>query len=129
MTERPRNSYPSLAWLFAYLAVIALVLAGVIYGRRQALEVYGSQEAQAEWNAWRDDAKKMAAEPSPVKRRVPQSAEPPALVLMRDHFAVCLGGALLLSTVLFGTFMVLVRGAISESRRVGQARKASAGPP
>jgi hypothetical protein len=54
----------------------------------------------------------MAQGAGPVKRRVPGSLEPPALVLMRDHFAVCLGFALLLSTVLFGTFMFFVRGAM-----------------
>ena len=49
----------------------------------------------------------------PVKRRVPKSAEPPALKLMRDHFGVCLGLSLVLSSVLFGTFMIFVRGAIA----------------
>jgi hypothetical protein len=78
-----------------------------------ALEVYGTPEAQAEWDAWRDDAKKMAEEPSVVKRRAPKSIQPPALVLMRDYFAICLTIAAVLSSVLFGTFMVLVRGAIS----------------
>ena len=57
--------------------------------------------------------KKMADEPNVVQRRAPKSAEPPALVLMRDHFAACLAIAVLLSSVLFGTFMVLVRGALS----------------
>ena len=59
----------------------------------------------------------MAEQPYPVKRRVPKSAEPPALVLMRDYFAVCLAIAVVLSSVLFGTFMVLVRGAMSSRAR------------
>ena len=118
----------TLFWFLAYFAVIALVLCGVMYGRRQALEIYGSNDAQAEWDAWREDARKMAEQPNPVKRRAPKSVEPPALVLMRDYFAVCLGLALVLSTVLFGTFMVLVRGALSDGR-VGQASGARAGPP
>ena len=54
-------------------------------------------------------------------------AQPPALVLMRDHFGVCLSLAIVLSTVLFGTFMMLVRGAMGS--RVGQASGACAGPP
>jgi hypothetical protein len=114
----------NVVWLLAYFAVIGLVLGGVVYGRRQALKVYGSSAAQAEWDEWRADAKKMAEQPSSVKRRVPKSAEPPALVLMRDYFAVCLAGALLLSTVLFGTFMVLVRGAFaSSSQSVHRSRR------
>src|SRR4051794_462944 len=104
--------WPNVAWIIGYLLTIALVAGAVIYGRQRALEVYGSAAAQGEWDQWRADAQKMAEQPSTVKRRVPQSAEPPALVLMRDYFAVCLAGALILSTVLFGTFMLLVRGAM-----------------
>jgi hypothetical protein len=57
----------------------------------------------------------MAEQPSTVKRRAPKSAEPPALVLMRDYFAVCLALAIVLSTVLFGTFMFFVRGALQQN--------------
>ena len=60
----------------------------------------------------------------PVKRREPKSLEPPALVLMRDHFAVCLGLALLLSTVLFGTFMFFVRGALASGSLTPSATRA-----
>jgi len=102
-----------LPWLLAYLLLMAPVIGGVYYARRQALAIYGTGQAQAEWDAWRDEAKKMAGQPSPVKRRVPASAQPPALVLMRDHFAVCLGLALVLSTVLFATFMFFLRGAVA----------------
>ena len=106
-------SLASFVWLLAYLVFLALIAGGVYYGRSRALAIYGSGEAQAEWDTWRADAKKMAEAPHPVKRRIPGSAEPPALVLMRDYFAICLGGSLVLSTVLFGTFMVLVRGALT----------------
>jgi hypothetical protein len=34
------------------------------------------------------------------------------LVLMRDHFGVCLAGALLLASVLFGTLLWLAQGAL-----------------
>ena len=110
-------------WLAAYIILLGLITAGVFYGRQQALQIYGSPAAQAQWDAWRSDARKMAEQPSVVKRRVPQSAEPPALVLMRDYFAVCLAVALVLSTVLFGTFMLLVRGAC----RVGSAHERTVG--
>jgi hypothetical protein len=108
----------SLAWLLAYLTVMVLVTAGLVYGRRQALATYGTEQAQTEWNAWRTDAQGAG----PVKRREPKSLQPPALVLMRDHFAACLALALLLSTVLFGTFMFLIRGTLESNPtlRVGQ---------
>ena len=105
-------SLESLGWLAAYVAVIALVVGGVSYMRIVAMAVYGTPQAQSEWDTWREDVKGLEQQPYPVKRRVPKSAEPPALVLMRDYFGVCLTIAIVLSTVLFGTFMVLVRGAM-----------------
>lgn len=104
----------SLGWLLAYLTVMAAISAGLAYGRWQALATYGTPEAKTQWEDWRKDAAKMAQGPGPVKRRAPKSPEPPALVLMRDHFAACLVLALLLSTVLFGTFMFFLRGALAQ---------------
>jgi hypothetical protein len=109
----PRSRTVKLAWLAAYAAWIALIIGGILYGRGQALAIYGSGVAQAQWDEWRENAKSMTSDQSPVQRRVPKSAEPPALVLMRDYFAVCLIGAVLLSTVLFGTFMFFIQGALA----------------
>jgi hypothetical protein len=102
-----------LLWLLAYFAVLAAVVGGMAYGRAQARAVYGTGAAQSDWDAWRDDARRMTGAEGPVKRRAPRSAEPPALVLMRDHFGACLGLALVLTSILFGTFMVFVRGALA----------------
>jgi hypothetical protein len=109
----------SLAWLLAFITVIALVSAGMSYGRWQAIRTYGTTEASANWTQWRIDVQiEESAGSGPVRRRPPKSAEPPALMLMRDHFAVCLGLALLLSSVLFGTFMIFIRGAFSSDSRL-----------
>jgi hypothetical protein len=108
-------------WLLAYVIAMALVAGGMFYGRRQALVLYGSEESQSQWSEWRSQSKEMAKGSGPVKRREVQSIEPPALVLMRDYFAACVGLALLLSTVLFGTFMFFLRGALSSPTfHVGQ---------
>ena len=103
----------SLAWLLAYITIMGLVSGGLIYSRSQALAIYGSETAQENWDAWRENAKAMAHGTGPVKRREPRSVRPPALVLMQDYFVICLVGAVLLTTVLFGTFMFFVRGAFS----------------
>jgi hypothetical protein len=106
----------SLAWLLAYVMTMALVCAGLTYGRAILLAAYGSEQAQSDWTMWRFDVaiEQHLGEP-PVKRRIPKSDEPPALVLMRDYFPACLGLALLLSSVLFATFAFFVRGALGSS--------------
>ncbi|HEX5102891.1 MAG TPA: hypothetical protein VFV87_03720 [Pirellulaceae bacterium] len=101
-------------WLVAYVALVAAVAGLMFRARGSMLAIYGTDAAQAEWDAWREDAREMASGSGPVKRREPKSAEPPALVLMRDYFAACLGLAVLLSSVLFGTFMVFLRGALRQ---------------
>lgn len=118
MPQPTSNPYQfSPGWLLAYLAVIALVTGGLIYARQMALTTFGTEAAQGEWDTWREEAKDMALGAGPVKRREPKSVEPPALVLMRDHFAVCLGLSLVLSTVLFATTMFFVRGALRDISR------------
>ena len=105
----------AVVWLATYVLLIGTVVGGMLFARQQALAIYGTADAQAEWDAWRDKAKQLAEESGPVKRRVPKSAAPPALVLMRDHFGVCLGLALVLSSVLFAMFVFFVRGAAAQA--------------
>lgn len=106
----------SLAWLLAYVTTMGLVCAGLTYGRANLLAAYGTEQAKSDWTMWRSDVaiEQNLGEP-PVKRRVPKSDEPPALVLMRDYFGACLGLALLLSSVLFATLAFFVRGALGSS--------------
>jgi len=110
-----------MGWLAAYVVVLTLVVGGVSYMRSVAFAVYGTPQAQREWDTWREDVKELEKQPYPVKRRAPKSAEPPALVLMRDYFGVCLVIAIVLSSVLFGTLMVLVRGAMRGNKYASRA--------
>lgn len=110
-----RYKLSDLIWLQLYVALLAAVVGGLFYARHRALVIYGTDRAQVEWDAWREDAKSQAAGKGPVIRRVPRSGEPPALVLMRDYFGVCLVIALGLSSVLFGTLVFFVRGVLNTS--------------
>jgi hypothetical protein len=75
----------SLAWLLAYITVMALVCGGMAYGRWQAFHTYGTPAEQINWRMWRiDTAVEQAYGTGPVQRKTPKSDEPPALVLMRD---------------------------------------------
>ena len=111
MTLRYKQS--DLIWFVVYSALMAAVAGGLVYARNRVIAAYGTDQARAEWNTWREDAKSQAEGKGPVTRRVPTNAEPPALVLMRDYFAVCMVIAVALSSILFGTFVFLVRGALN----------------
>ena len=96
-------------WLTLWIALLAAVAAAMFYVRYSVLQS-ASVQTQREWEAWRESVKEGQGQDAPVQRRVPKSEEPPAIVLLRDHFTVCLIIALVLSSVLFGTFLFLVRG-------------------
>ena len=96
----------NVVWMLLYLSMIGGVVAGLSYAARQAVQ-FDSPEARAQWNEFRDEMKKIEG------RRVSKREEPPQLQLLRDHYAACLGMALLLSTLLFATLMFMIRGALA----------------
>lgn len=100
-----------------YVLVLSGVVGGSFYARSWAISVYGSPQAQAEWNEWRAGAAKLASE-GPVKRRVPKSDRPPALVLATTYFGVCLTITFLLTTVLFATAVYFVQGVLRSPGKV-----------
>ncbi len=109
--------------------LLAAVTGGLIFGRQQAIAVYGDRAAQSEWDAWREDAKELSKGPGPVIRRTPKSAAPPALVLMRNYFVVCLALSLLLSSVLFITTLAFLRGAFNTAPFVDRSLPEEKKPP
>jgi hypothetical protein len=117
----------NLIWLAAYVATM-LALVWAMYGARNwAIESFGTPDARAEWEAWRVEAKKQASGGGPVLRRAPKSDEPPALVLMREHFVTTLATSLLLGTVLFGTMALMLRGVFSPNPALPRADRESVG--
>jgi len=100
----------NLAWLVVYLVMLAVLIGGMLAVRGWALRSYDRPETREDWEAWRRQTQRLAKNPGPVARRAANSVEPPTIVLLRDHFAACLGLLLLLSSVLFCTLMVMIRG-------------------
>lgn len=110
---------PRYVWWALYLICMTFVVWGVYSARDAALESYGSSTAKSAWDTWRDKAE-ADSDPKgqgPVIRKQRESAEPPALVLMRDHFVACLGFAMLLSSILFVTLAVMFQGAMARAPR------------
>jgi hypothetical protein len=101
-----------------YLIVIASVTIGMLQARQSALAVYGTSDAQAMWDQWRDkatdDATRVRTTPGEVQRRIPRSEAPPALRLMQDYFITCLAFALLMTTLLYAASFVLLRGVLGQ---------------
>ena len=67
-------------------------------------------EAKQAWGEWRGETERPPEPGLPVARRPVQSDEPPALILMRDHFPVIMGVTLLIGSFLFAFLGFLGRG-------------------
>jgi hypothetical protein len=105
-------SLADLLWLALFMALLAGI-GWMMFRVRESVVESSSAASQQDWDAWRESVAEGQSKSSPVLRRVPKSAEPPALVLLRDHFAVCLTIALVLSSVVFGTFVLFARGVLN----------------
>lgn len=105
-------SNQDIAWFGLLVVVLAAISFAMFRVRDTVLQSAGA-DSQEDWEAWREAVKEGQGESRPVQRRVPKSEEPPALVLLRDHFAVCLAIALVLSAVLLGTLVLFARGVLN----------------
>ena len=99
----------------AYVVLITALVGGMFWARGCALKNYGTDTAQEDWEAWRTAVAETQQDARAVKRAVPDSPQPPALVLMRDYFAICVLFAVGLTSVLFVTLFVMIRGAVRQS--------------
>lgn len=109
-------SLTNLIWLIVYLATMAALVGGLFAARNWALQSYDTAASRAEWERWRQETAKQAAGDGPVSRRPARSPEPPTVVLLRDHFVTCLLMGVMLSSVLFTTLMVMIRGVFRRGR-------------
>jgi hypothetical protein len=103
-------------WILGYLIITGAVVWSLFAARHWAHHSDSVPRSVADWQVWRTDVEKQQTNPGPVERRVPKSKEPPALVLMRDHFSVSLVGALVFSAALYWVMAWLVTGMLSTSR-------------
>ena len=112
-------------WLLLYVICMSLVAIGMANARAWSIATFDTPEAQSDWDQWRNRARDESGQAGPVLgpviRREPQSEMPPALMLMQDHFAACLIFSLILSSALFFTMMIAVRGAFGGASSSAQA--------
>jgi hypothetical protein len=103
-------------WLAMYGLTILAVVVVVLRVRETALREMATPEAQAEWQEWREAAPNQNQSGGPVRRRPPSTVEPPALVLLRDHFTVVICGSVLFSSLLFAAIMMAARGVFAADK-------------
>jgi hypothetical protein len=113
-TARRRRAHG--IWLAIYCVTIIAVIGLVLQVRRTTLREMATPEAQAEWQEWRDAEPNRNRTAGPVRRRPPSTAEPPALVLLRDHFTVVICGSVLFSSLLFAAIMMAARGVFAADK-------------
>jgi hypothetical protein len=113
-TASPFSRQSNLLWLLVYAIAMISVVTLVLSMRAATLRDLDTPEARAEWQAWRE-APPNSDTTGPVRRKPPSATEPPALVLMRDHFAVVMSGSVIFSSLLFAAIMIAARGALSRS--------------
>jgi len=102
-----------------WFVLLLVVVVGMFLARQETLATMSTPEAQAEWDAWRASEVNQRQD-LPVKRRPPKSPEPPALVLMRDHFPVLLGAAVVFGSLLYAALAFAVSGALRTNVDLGK---------
>lgn len=108
MTLRKLITPGNIPWLAAYVVLLTLTVWKLFDLRSTMIERLGTQQAQADWETWR----RASVQPGPVERRLPKSERPPTLVLLEEHFALCLAAAVLFGTLVYVVMMLLIRGAL-----------------
>lgn len=119
MSPTMRSSVGIWLWSAGYVALLVAVVCSLFAARRWALADLATPQSIDDWQKWREDVRQQQDEPGPVRHRVPKSEEPPALVLMRDYFAVSLTGAIVFSSVLYWVIAWLVSGMVAERSNQG----------
>jgi hypothetical protein len=99
-----------------YVLLLGAIVWSLTAARHWAFTELATPESIREWETWREDVRQQDEQALPVRRRVPKSAEPPALVLMRDYFAVSLVGALLFMTLLYWLIAWFIYGILRSTR-------------
>jgi hypothetical protein len=103
-------------WSFAYLAVMAAVVAGLAVARQRVLATLDTPQARQEWREWMEHTARQQDLGGPVQRRPVRSEEPPAVILLRDRFPVIVVTTVMIGSFLIGFLVFVAKGAF-QSRR------------
>jgi hypothetical protein len=102
-------------WIIGYALLMFTVVVAMLKSREWTLARLSTPESIADWQKWRDDVDEKRV-PGPVERRTPRSVEPPALVLMRDHFTVSIIGAIVFTTAFYWVSAWFITGVLAAKK-------------
>lgn len=95
----------------AWLVTMLVLVAALVVARQAVISSLSTPAAQAQWQRWKQEETARQADPqTSVKRRVPNSPEPPALVLMRDSFPAIVAALTVVATLCFAFGVLSLRG-------------------
>jgi len=112
----------------AWLAAVVLPPVVLMRSRADWLGQLDRPEARSDWDAFRQDMREQSGRDGPVQRKVPRSAEPPALVWLRDYFRLAVVAWVLFTGVLGGFFCLLVAGVLGGRSGTGGRSAADMAP-
>ncbi len=95
-----------------YLILMAVVIGSLWAGRQWSLRTLDTERAKSQWQSYRQAVARQGEAEAPVRRQAPRSAEPPALVLLRDHFGSCLALSLLLVSSVYAALSFFLVGVL-----------------
>lgn len=130
-SQTSRVSYSTLGWLGGWLIMLVLLTTGLLTVQRRVVTSLDKPEVRAQWQLWKQEAQrqtKLGA--GPVQRKAPRTNEPPALILMRDHFPAVWGCSTLLMSCLYTFLAIAMRGAVrTHSRPLSGGKEPLGRPP
>lgn len=88
------------------------IVASLWLVRRRVVDDLSRPEKIAQWRAWRAETERQAPSSGPVRRRAAKGDEPPALVLLRDHFGAIAVTSVLMGSFLFGFLAFIIHGLV-----------------
>jgi hypothetical protein len=113
-----------LSWLAGWTLLMAgggWLLADL---RDRVLDAGAQAEARQEWQTWKEAVERGDAQLGPVARRPLKSDEPPAVVLLRDHFAAVAAGCGVFVSLTYLFLAVTVTGLWSSPTHGASSRPA-----
>ncbi len=105
-THRTSN----IVWLVIYLATVTAIVLAMVHLRTTVVAQMSDQVEIDKWLAWKAEAGTKDNMQGTVFRRVPTSAEPPMLVLIRDYFPAVLTAVLTFYSLVFAFAWFIARG-------------------